>query len=187
MNGTTKKTDNSGQPKPAKRVRKRNFRVSPEGKRHTIPFPQRERVKLKYMAGKKLREIAREEQIDRTSVAKIVREPDVAKHVQDLREKFYGRLEEALEAAFDYVKNGKEGGRLAYQMMMDSGIVRGSDKLDVAAPIEVETEESAVKRIAVALVQGAIERHKSFGLPLPEADEVEEELEKITAKKGSVE
>jgi hypothetical protein len=33
-----------------------------------------------------------------------------------------------------------------------------------------------IKRTAVALVEGAIEKHKFFGLPLPEADAAEEAM-----------
>jgi hypothetical protein len=31
-------------------------------------------------------------------------------------------------------------------------------------------------KIAVAIVKSAIERHRAFGIPLPEADEMEEEM-----------
>jgi hypothetical protein len=44
---------------------------------------------------------------------------------------------------------------------------------------EPESEQAAIKRIAIALVEGAIERHRFFGIPLPEADAVEEEMRAI--------
>jgi hypothetical protein len=67
---------------------------------------------------------------------------------------------------------------LAYEMLKDSGVIPQRNTVQPLAgklrdQTTPETEESAVKRIAVALVEGAIERHRFFGLPLPEVEEAE--------------
>jgi hypothetical protein len=71
--------------------------------------------------------------------------------------------------------------RLAYKMVCDAGLLpplsfNANFNMSQQQPNTPEAEMDEVKRIAVALVQGAIERHKYFGLPLPEADEIEAEL-----------
>ena len=101
-------------------------------------------------------------------------------YTEGLREKWYGAMEEFLLAAIEYAKNAKDGGWLAYEMLKDATIIPSkSQTMELALKAqqpEPESEQAAIKRIAVALVQGAIERHRFFGLPLPEADEVEQSL-----------
>src|SRR5579864_7344616 len=141
-----------------------------------IPYPQRDRIKQKFVAGKNISVIAREECRHWESVAKIVKEPDVQEHVNDLRARFYGALEGVLIAAIEYAKTGKDGGWLAFEMLERSGVIPERDKEHLQAPgmtqsavPDPESEEAAVKRIALEIVEGAIWRHRAFGIPLPEA------------------
>jgi hypothetical protein len=78
----------------------------------SVPFPQRDRIKQKFMAGKNISAIAREEGRHWETVAKIVKEEDVLEHVKDLRARFYGALEEVLDAAIG-VREECEGWRMA--------------------------------------------------------------------------
>ncbi len=59
----------------------------------SVPFPQRQRIKQQFVAGKNVSQIAREEERHWTTVAKIVKEQDVQEYVEDLRARFYGELE----------------------------------------------------------------------------------------------
>src|SRR5580765_7860600 len=59
----------------------------------------------------------------RETVAKIVKEEDVLEHVKNLRARFYGGLEEALQSTFDYIRNSKDGGKLAYEMLKDAAVI----------------------------------------------------------------
>jgi len=158
----------------------------------SIPFPQRDRIKRKFISGKNISQIAREEGRHWDSVARIVKEKDVEEYVLGVRERFYGALEEMLSAAINYAKTGKDGGWLAYQMLKDGGVIPDERMLQqmLAAPqpaspkkTSPEKEDSAAKRIAVAMVEDAIRRNRFFGLPLAEADEAEEE---VRATKGEV-
>jgi hypothetical protein len=146
----------------------------------SVPYPQRDRIKRKFISGENISKIAREEGRHWDTVARIVKEKDVAEYVRDVRERFYGALEEMLSAAIDYAKTGKDGGWLAYEMLKDGGVIPDEKMLQqmLAAPQPAPGEkgDSAAKRIAVALVEDAIQRHPFFGLPLPEADEAEEEV-----------
>ncbi len=55
----------------------------------SVPFPQKDRIKQKFMASKNISAIAREEGRHWETVAKIVKEEDVLEHVKDLRARFY--------------------------------------------------------------------------------------------------
>ena len=150
-----------------------------------VPEPQQIRIKARHIRGESLSRIAREEGRDIKTVAKLIKAPDVQQHIEVLKERFYGSLETMLEVAIVHAKTAKDGGWLALEFLKSAGIVsdirHANFNMSQQQP-EKETEDEAVRRIAVALVQGAIERHKSFGLPLPEADEVETELKQEKAK-----
>jgi hypothetical protein len=91
-------------------------------------------------------------------------------------------MEIAMETLLEELKNpnSKTRGWLAFEMLQAGGVIPENDqKVKLELPLqqpEPDSEQAAIKRIAVALVQGAIERHRFFGLPLPEADEVEQSL-----------
>ncbi len=145
---------------------------------NSVPFPQRERIKQKFISGKNISQIAREEGRHWDTVSRIVKEEDVAEHVRHLRERFYGALEDMVAVIIRHAMTAKDGGWLAYEMLKDGGVIpgRGSAQVAESRPLEVTAEQDRVRKIAVALVEGAIERHKYFGLPLEEVDEVEQEL-----------
>lgn len=160
----------------------------PGWERGSVPYPQRERIKQKFVTGKNISRIAREEGRHWDTVARIVKEKDVEEYVRGLRERFYGALEEVLSAAIEYAKTGKDGGWLAYEMLKDGGVIPARTmKQQVAAAqpsSPAETEETAVKRIAVALVEGALHRQRFFELPLPEIEEFEAEHAKERPARG---
>jgi hypothetical protein len=112
-----------------------------------------------------------------------VKEEDVQEYVKDLRARFYGALEEVLVAAIEYAKNAKDGGWLAYEMLKDGGVIPSEKEKNKPVEVKPEDEQSAVRRIAIQMVEGAIERHKYFELPFPEAEGAEAEL-KAKEKRG---
>ena len=143
----------------------------------SVPEAQQLRMKQRYVAGMSVSKIAREEKRNWRTVNRVVKEPDVKAFVEGLRERWYGMMEEVLSAAVEQAIHGKDGW-LAYQMLKDAGIVGHRPQENVAPHTEVdmETEEKAIERIAISIVKGAIEKHRFFGIPLPEADEAEAEL-----------
>jgi hypothetical protein len=88
-----------------------------------VPGPQQQRIKSKYISGASIRQIAREEGRARETITKIVRSKDMVQMVQEQREKFFGRLDEILEALFRSIKESKDGGKLAYECLKDAGII----------------------------------------------------------------
>jgi hypothetical protein len=150
--------------------------------RTIIPPPQSARIMQRYISGESLRKIALAEHRDRATISKIVKSPEVAEYIEVLREKFYGALEIAMDALLDELRNpnSKTRGWLAFEMLKSGGVIPENDqKVKLELPVQQpdpDTEQAGIKKIAVALVEGAIERHRFFGLPLPEADEVEQSL-----------
>jgi hypothetical protein len=76
----------------------------------SVPFPQRDRIKRKFISGENISQIAREEARHWATVKRIVEEKDVQEYVKDLRARFYGTLEGMLFAAVRYARDGKDGG-----------------------------------------------------------------------------
>lgn len=108
------------QHKPAKRTRNR------------IPPPQRERILQKYVAGKSVALIAREENRNRESVTRIVRGDEIQELVQRMRAEFYGLAFDAIDAIRHTLQQQKDG-RLGYRVLMDIG----------AIPLPAEAEANA--------------------------------------------
>lgn len=159
--------------------RKKRFRTGTS----SVPFPQRHRIKAKFISGKNISQIAREEARHWTTVKRIVEEKDVQEYVEDLRARFYGALEEMLFAAVRYARDGKDGGWLAYEMLKDSGVIPqrdGKHHPAMAAQEQVNSkpnsDQARIRMIATAMVEGALARQRFFAEPLPEMDATEEEV-----------
>jgi hypothetical protein len=155
---------------------------STKNPRTIVPPPQSARIMQRYISGESLRKIAQEEHRDRATISKIVKGPEVAAYIEALRGKFYGALEIAMDSLLDELQNpnSRTRGWLAFEMLKDGGVIPKRSQtvgLELKTPeSEPEGEEASIRRIATALVKGAIERHRFYGLPLPEADEVEQSL-----------
>ena len=164
-----KKSPRQSPAKPAKRYRT------------TIPLPQAERIRQRYISGQSIRKIAREEKRDQETVARIVKGPEIQNFVQDLREKCYGLGELAVEALRRGLKNSKDG-RLAVELLRSIGVIPSAEEAGVIdRPVQVVasmTEEEEVKAQMFKLVNAAYERAKMFNMPMPTLDDTELEPER---------
>jgi hypothetical protein len=158
------------QPRPAKKLRT------------IIPAPQSTRIVGRFIAGESVRSIARAENRDRATVAKIVRGPEVHQYIGELRARFFGAMEIAMETLLEELNNPdtKTRGWLAFEMLKDGGVVPNRNQtMELESQPKQpgpESEDAAIQKIAVQIVKGAIEKHRFFGIPLPEADEAEQSL-----------
>jgi hypothetical protein len=148
----------------------------------SIPFPQKARIKQRFVSGKNISQIAREEKRHWTTVAKIVEEKDVQEYVKDLRAKFYGALEDVRIAVIQYVKHGKDGGLLGYRMLLDAGVIPQKDgkrrpamEPQKPADAQPDSEQHRIRMIATEMVRRGMERQRFFAEPL-EMEETEEEV-----------
>ena len=136
----------------------------------------------RYISGESLRKIALEEHRDRATVAKIVKGPEVAEYIEALREKFYGAMEIAMDSLLDELQNpnSKTRGWLSFEMLKAGGVIphpsHAAELESQRKQLDPDSEDAAVEKIAVAIVKSAIERHRAFGIPLPEADEMEQKM-----------
>jgi len=149
----------------------------------SVPFPQRQRIKQQFVAGKNVSQIAKIENRHWTTVARIVKEQDVQEYVEDRRARFYGTLEDVLFAVMQYVKNGKDGGLLGYRMLVDAGVIPQKNEkhhsaMEMKKPADPHpgSEQARIRMIETAMVEQALARQRFFAEPLPEMDDVEEAI-----------
>jgi hypothetical protein len=98
------------QPKPAKKPGTR------------IPPPQAARIVSRFIAGESIREIARAERRDRSTIARVVRCGDVQAYISGIRGEYLGLGPVAITAVERGLRNSKDG-RLARQVLDDIGVL----------------------------------------------------------------
>ena len=124
-----------------------------------------------YASGKSITDISKQEKRNRETVGKIVHGPEMAAHVQALRERWYGLGDDAVNAVEDGLRNQKDG-RLGLQLLASIGVLPSPAEIanQRQAMSPAEDDKSVEGKIAVALMKGSIERHHLYGMPLLEED-----------------
>ncbi len=157
---------------PAKRMRNR------------VPPPQRERILGKYITGKSITDISKEEERNRETVARIVHGPEMQEYVRTMRERFYALGGDAI-SAIQHTLQQENDGRLGFQVLASIGVIPSLEERQLlAASLAVtgsdeEAEEAGVKRYLGLMIDHAIEVNSMFGRRCPELDA---ELEKISGR-----
>jgi len=142
--------------KPAKRSRNR------------IPPPQQERIRQKFIAGKGITEISREEGRNRETVAKIVHSEEVREHVLRMRESFYGLSESALTVVGNAIHHDA---KLAYKLLEDTGVVPSpEERIQVMAETQTKSRRDAVLTIISKLMGGGVLTQRAFGMDSTEIE-----------------
>jgi hypothetical protein len=100
----------ANQHKPAKRTRNR------------VPPPQRERILQKYVEGKSITDISKEEGRNRETVAKIVRGTEMEEYVRTMRERWFGLGQDAISAV-EHALTEQKDGRLGFQLLDSIGVI----------------------------------------------------------------
>lgn len=150
---------------------------------------QRARIQAKHVAGKSLREIAREEVMARQTVTKIVRAPDALEYVARMREQYLGIAEEALESVRVALRI-EEDGRLGHEILKEIGVAPQQEQyINVQKTVDVslsngngrsakELEEQKVQQWIQRLGRVAVERAKIYNQELPEIELTPQEAKK---------
>jgi hypothetical protein len=99
----------------------------PKGAKSRLPEPQVLRIMQRHVTGESNREIARVEEVDRKTVARVVRSPEFQDHMRQQRERFYALVPAALTALQHALENNKEP-RIAYQVLTDTGVIPSADE-----------------------------------------------------------
>jgi hypothetical protein len=130
-----------------------------------VPRPQQERIVSKFIQGRGIRQIARDEGRSRETVAKIVRSEDVQNYIAQLRESYLGLGREALAALTRVLKTNRDG-KLAHQILVDIGVISNQRAgCTVQGALEMD-EETRIQLVMGKLVQAAAVRAKVYGFSM---------------------
>ena len=151
------------------------------GNGHRIGINQRMRIMQKYVAGKTKIDIAKEEQVDRESVRRIVRCPEMDAYVEEKRELWRGLCDDALEVVREKLKEGDK--EVALRILESNGVMplRGTTFNQNIQTAAKPTSDERVRQLMEAFAAVAIERARVYKTPFPEVQEV---ADKIGVKLG---
>ena len=144
--------------------------------RTIVPPPQSVRIMQRYISGESLRKIAQEEHRDRATISKIVRGPEVHQYIEELRARFFGAMEIAMETLLEELRDpdSRTRGGLAFEILKHGGVVpseRERELLAARRSMEPANHDDGVKRIMASLIEGIVARAAAFDMPVPELEE----------------
>jgi hypothetical protein len=125
--------------------------------------------------GKSQRAIAREENINRESVGRIVHSEEAHEYLAQIRGRFLGLCDIAVEAIRARLEQGDAA--LGERVLVANGIIppKGQPVSYSARPLgAAATEDESVLKTLSAFGRIAMERARVFDCPMPELDEAVE-------------
>jgi len=150
------------QPKPAKKARNR------------IPPVKRIRVMQRYASGENQTAIARNENLNRESVARIVKSAEMEAFTEEIRERWRGLCDSAVESVRRLI--AKDDKQTVYRVLESNGIIAPQGQVQ---NISVQTAtkptgDERVQQLMEAFAAVAIERARVFKTPFPHLAEIAE-------------
>ena len=129
----------------------------------------------KYVAGKTKIDIAKEEGVDRESVRRIVRCPEMDAYVEEKRELWRGLCDPALEVVRQKLKEGDK--EVALRVLESNGVIppRGATLNHNIQTAAKPTGDERVKNLRAAFADVMLERAKAFKTPFPELAQIAEQ------------
>ena len=157
------------QPKPAKKARNR------------IPPVKRIRVMQRYASGENQTAIARNENLNRESVARIVKSAEMDAYTEEIRERWRGLCDSAVESVRRLI--AKDDKQTVFRVLESNGIIAplGQGQNFSVQTATKPSQDERVKQLTVAFAEVAVERARVFGTAFPELAEV---ADKIGVKLG---
>ena len=151
------------QRKPAKKTRNR------------IPPIQRLRVMEKYALGTNQTAIARDENLNRESVGRIVKSAEMEQFTEEIRERWRGLCDSAVESVRRLI--AQDDRQTVFRVLESNGIIAPqgqAQNISVQAAAK-PTGDERVKELMAAFAGVAIERARVFKTPMPELNEIANE------------
>jgi hypothetical protein len=138
---------------------------SPKKFRSYLPKPKILRIQRRHIGGEKNSEIARAEGCDRHTVARIVKAPEMATYIEEMRARFNGFAPLALDAVEHGLAVSRDP-KLAIEVLKDIGVI---EPFQNRIPVEDEAVREARLTVEWAgkIAMMALERHKVYGTELP--------------------
>ena len=140
-----------------------------------IGINQRTRIMQKYVLGKTQTDIAKEESVDRESVRRIVRSPELTAYVEEKREMWRGLCDIALEVLRQKLKEGDK--EVALRILESNGVipVRGSALNHNIPTAANPNQDMRMNALRASFADVMMERAKVFRTPFPELAEIAEQ------------
>jgi hypothetical protein len=143
--------------------------------RHRIPPSQRFRVMQKYALGTNQTAIARDENLNRESVGRIVKSAEMEAFTEEIRERWRGLCDAAIESVSRLI--AKDDRQTVLRVLESNGIIAPQGQvqnLSVQTATK-PTSDERVKELMAAFADVAIERARVFKTPMPELAEIAKE------------
>jgi hypothetical protein len=134
---------------------------------------QRMRIMQKFVVGKSKTDIAKEEGIDRESVRRIVKAPEMDSYVEAKRELWRGMCDDALEVVREKLKEGDK--EVALRVLESNGVIPPRGATFNIQTATKPTGDERVRQLMEAFAAVAIERARVFKTPFPLLAEIAEE------------
>jgi DNA-binding XRE family transcriptional regulator len=177
----------------SERLLAKNGRCAPSIKQNTKPttiaqsakpdaFPQKRRsltrtnafrdlrVMQEYAAGKTQTQIAKEIGINRDTVNKIVRAPEMGSYIESKLEEWRGLCDSAIRAARILLNNCDKD--TMFRVLETNGVIPPKAATLNLTQNAKPPQDDRVKQLTAAFAEVAVERARVFGTPFPELAEV---------------
>jgi hypothetical protein len=149
---------------------------SPKKPRSYLPEPKILRIQQRHIAGENDSAIARAEKCDRHTVSKIVKAPEMAAYVAEMRARFNGFAPLALDAVEHGLTIAKDA-KLAIEVLKDIGVIEPREN---KVPVETEEEREAQLEVEWTgrMAMMAFEKNEIYGTDLgPDLERLKSQLE----------
>jgi hypothetical protein len=169
----------------SKKAVKQASDVSPVIDSSTIPHPrrngnriginQRMRIMQKYVVGKTKIDIAKEEGIDRETVRRIVKAPEMDSYVEAKRELWRALCDPAIEVLRQKLKEGDK--EVALRILESNGVIppRGATFNHNIQTAVKPNEDDRMNNLRACFADVMMERARVFKTPMPELNEIANE------------
>jgi hypothetical protein len=137
-----------------------------------IGINQRMRIMQKFVVGKTQVAIAGEEGIDRETVRRVVRSPEMNAYIEEKRELWRGLCDEALETIRRLLRdNDKE---VALRVLESNGVIppQGATLNHNVQPATKPNQDDRVNNLRACFADVMMERARVFNTPFPELAEI---------------
>jgi hypothetical protein len=143
--------------------------------RHRIPPSQRFRVMQKYALGTNQTAIARDENLNRESVGRIVKSAEMEQFTEEIRERWRGLCDEAIQSVRRLI--AKDDKQTVLRVLESNGIIAPQGQvqnLSVQTAASPNQDERA-RNLRACFADVMMERAKVFRTPFPELAEIAEQ------------
>jgi DNA-binding XRE family transcriptional regulator len=130
------------------------------------------RVMQEYAAGKTQTQIAKEIGINRDTVNKIVRAPEMGSYIESKLEEWRGLCDPAIRAARILLNNCDK--ETMFRVLETNGVIPPKAATLNLTQNAKPPQDDRVKQLTAAFAEVAVERARVFGTPFPELAEVAE-------------